>query len=373
MRVELVSLALCAGVGVVAAAPTSLRIPLKKVPAAEGDGDSINLPNFRNAQWYAEMVIGTPPQKINVCFDTGSTLLWVASSDVADEYHTHNTFNTSASETYKLNGTVQPLAYGTGYLDGLIGYDSVSIGGFGTSAFKFMTVSNFSGFPMKFYRPDGVLGMGFPAERFDYWPTIMSSLVAEGTLEQNVFSLNLNQDADGELLIGGIDTDAYVGDLTYMQCLSNDDPIVDYNGLWFVAMDGMRVEDAFISTAGNYTIVDSGTNYIVGPASLVAALAAAVGAVTDACDDDGNCPSYKLPCNTAGPDIELSIDGNTWSLSKPNYIVYKPTNPHGMCDFAFIAVPGYDTWMLGVFFIRQYYTVWDYENKRIGYGAKAIV
>ena len=52
--------------------------------------------------------------------------------------------------------------------------------------------------------------------------------------------------------------------------------------------------------------------------------AAAVGAVTDACDDDGNCPSYKLPCNTAGPDIELSIDGNTWSLSKPNYIVYKP-------------------------------------------------
>ena len=370
--VALVSLALC--VGVVAAAPTSLRFPLKKVPAAEGDGDSINLPNFRNAQWYAEMVIGTPPQKINVCFDTGSTLLWVASSDVADEYHTHNTFNTSASETYKLNGTVQPLAYGTGYLDGLIGYDSVSIGGFGTSAFKFMTVSNFSGFPMKFYRPDGVLGMGFPAKAYDYWPTIMSSFVAEGTLEQNVFSLNLNQDADGELLIGGIDTDAYVGDLTYMQCLSNDDPIVDYNGLWFVAMDGMRVEDAFISTAGNYTIIDSATNYVVGPASLVAALAAAVGAVTDACDDDGNCPSYKLPCNTAGPDIKLSIDGNTWSLSKQNYIIYKPTNPHGMCDFAFIAVPGYDTvWMLGDFFIRQYYTVWDYENKRIGYGAKAIV
>ena len=91
------------------------------------------------------MVIGTPPQKINVCFDTGSTLLWVASSDVADEYHTHNTFNTSASETYKLNGTVERLTYGSGYIDGLIGYDSVSIGGFGTSAFKFMTVSNFSG------------------------------------------------------------------------------------------------------------------------------------------------------------------------------------------------------------------------------------
>ena len=60
-------------------------------------------------------------------------------------------------------------------------------------------------------------------------------------------------DADGELLIGGIDTDAYVGDLTYMQLLSNDDPKVDGNGLWFVAMDGMRVGETFISTAGNYT------------------------------------------------------------------------------------------------------------------------
>ena len=42
----------------------------------------INIDDFQNAQFYGEVHVGTPPQKINVIFDTGSSNLWVSKSIV---------------------------------------------------------------------------------------------------------------------------------------------------------------------------------------------------------------------------------------------------------------------------------------------------
>ena len=78
---------------------------------------------------------------------------------------------------------------------------------------------------------------------------------------QNVFSLNLNKDADGELLIGGIDYGAFTGALSYINVLVAD-PLFQEWGLWFVQMDRVTVEGngSAIDTSTNPSIIDSGTN-----------------------------------------------------------------------------------------------------------------
>ena len=87
-----------------------------------------DLSDFMNAQYYGKIEIGNPAQAFNVVFDTGSSNLWVPSSNCwSPACWIHPTFHEGSSRTYSKNGSSFSIQYGTGSMSGYIGRDDLRI------------------------------------------------------------------------------------------------------------------------------------------------------------------------------------------------------------------------------------------------------
>eukprot|EP01031_Cornospumella_fuschlensis_P019470 gene19470-23862_t len=90
---------------------------------------SIVINDYENSQYYGKITLGTPAQSFDVIFDTGSSDLWVASSQCDDSCGRHKKYNSAASSTYKANGTVFNIEYGSGPVSGFQSVDNLNMGG----------------------------------------------------------------------------------------------------------------------------------------------------------------------------------------------------------------------------------------------------
>ena len=79
---------------------------------------SIVINDYDNSQYYGEIDLGTPNQKFEVIFDTGSSDLWVASVNCDDSCGKHAEYDSSKSSTYIANGTSFNITYGSGPVGG---------------------------------------------------------------------------------------------------------------------------------------------------------------------------------------------------------------------------------------------------------------
>jgi len=70
--------------------------------AKYGDGKTgdVVISNFQNAMYYGEIEVGTPGQKINVVYDTGSANLWVPNTRPWLATTWHNIYKHKDSSTY---------------------------------------------------------------------------------------------------------------------------------------------------------------------------------------------------------------------------------------------------------------------------------
>lgn len=236
------------------------------------------LKNFMDIQYYGEIGIGTPPQKLNVVFDTGSSNLWVPSLKCffSIACYFHSKYNSRLSRTYTKIGKTSKIPYGSGYVSGFLSQDDVNVGDFVVKDQVFTEAWVERSIDLILTKFDGIVGLGFRDMSIGKIAPLWYNMAKQGLVDQQIFSLWLNQDpyaeTGGEIVFGGIDWRHYKGDHTYV-------PVAN-NGYWQIELQGFDISN--ISTGhclkGCAAIVDSGTSLLAGPTMVVAQINHAIGA-----------------------------------------------------------------------------------------------
>jgi len=323
----------------------------------KGDG-SIVINDYENSQYYGSITLGTPGQTFDVIFDTGSSDLWVASAQCDSSCGRHAKYDSTKSSTYVKNGTVFNIEYGSGPVSGFESQDSMNMGGLVVPNQIFAEVTDASGLGAAFMlgKFDGILGLAFPVLSVNKVPTAFQNLVEQGLVSTAQFAFYLgNSGTDrGELTLGGTDSAHYTGDITWVNLLAAT--------YWEITLGQLNVDGTnYIGTEGAKAIVDSGTSILTGPSDVVKQIATQLGAKEIIAGE------YMMACNYRKPNIDFTIDGKVYSLSPEDYLI-----PDG--DLCLLGIMGLDIpsptgplFILGDVFMRKYYTVFDYENKRVGF------
>ncbi|KAK9915053.1 hypothetical protein WJX75_004180 [Coccomyxa subellipsoidea] len=248
--------------------------------ALRGEPEEADIPllDFLDAQYYGEIGLGTPEQKFTVVFDTGSSNLWVPSSqcsyfDLACLLH--NKFYGAKSKSYQVNGTDFAIQYGSGSLSGFFSTDVLSLGSLHVENQTFAEATKEPGLAFVAAKFDGILGLAFPEISIGGVTPPFQNMVQQGLVPEPVFSFWLNRNdpsgPGGELVLGGVDPSHYTGEHLWVN--------VTRRAYWQFDLEGISLPGTNSPCAGGcQAIADSGTSLIVGPTDEIAEINAAIGA-----------------------------------------------------------------------------------------------
>lgn len=331
---------------------------LMQVPRdANKYGDNVvDIHNYQDAQFFGSITVGTPGVELSVIFDTGSSNLWVPGKDCAD-CGNHPRYDSSASSSYVKNGSAFNIQYGSGPVSGFLSQDNVNVGGVTVKSATFSEIQDVSGLGLayKVGKFDGILGLAFQRISVDGIPPVFKSMIDQGLVDEPLFAFYLAAGKDGSLDFGGIEESHYTGDIKYVPLSAET--------YWAIKMDGMSIKGQSVTTVTN-AIVDSGTSLLAGPKADVKAIAKLVGATPFLHGE------FLIKCDKVdtAPDLDITLGGNVYTLTAKDYII----NAGGTCLFGMV---GLDTpqpmWILGDPFMRKFYTIFDYGNKRLGFATAA--
>lgn len=341
---------------------------LAKWSQASEDLPSVSLTDVQDAEYFGDVDIGSPPQKFQVIYDTGSSNLWVPSADCSNCKEHGNKYDRNASSTYKKDGESMSMQYGTGSCKGFISVDTVVVGGLPISDFKFGEVTTEAADVFGQAPFDGIIGMGPAKAAVDHVPMPMDQLVAQGKIEKNMFAFYLTSDgkAGSTITLGGTNPAFHEGEFSYIK-VAKAATLLPY---WMISGTSIQVGgvDAISCSwlLGCDMVVDTGTSLIAGPTKSVATIVDKIG-VEVASDGTISCEGADQL-----PPIAFTIGGQSYEVGPDFYVLHVPDNTgKTVCLLGVqgmdVPIPGVSLWILGDVFLRKYYTVWDTDNDRVGF------
>ncbi|KAI9466995.1 Asp-domain-containing protein [Lactarius psammicola] len=325
-------------------------------------GHNVPLTNFMNAQYYTEISLGTPPQSFKVILDTGSSNLWVPSTQCTSiACFLHTKFDSSASSSYKPNGTAFAIRYGSGSMEGFVSRDDLTIGDLTIKGQLFAEAVKEPGLAFAFGKFDGILGLAYDTIAVNHVPPPFYEMINQNLIYEPVFSFRLgsSEDDGGEAIFGGIDHSAYTGKISYVP--------VRRKAYWEVELQKVAFGDDELELESTGAAIDTGTSLIVLPTDIAEMLNAQIGAKKSW---NGQ---YQVDCAKVPqlPDLSFYFKGQAYPLKGSDYVL----DIQGTCISAFtgmdINLPGGALWIIGDVFLRRYYTVYDLGRNAVGF-AKSL-
>ncbi|XP_039551898.1 gastricsin [Passer montanus] len=342
--------------------------PVKKYQPSQGFVVKEPIANHLDSSYFGEISIGEPPQKFLVLFDTGSSNLWVPSTDCkSPACLNHAKFKASASATFSPSGQSLTVSYGSGSVTILLGSDTLRIQSITVTGQELGLSQEEPTQPFYFADFDGILGMAFPSLAVGGTATALAGMLQQGQLAQPLFSFYFSRQPSyeygGELILGGIDPGLFQGDITWAP--------VTQKLYWQVALEEVAIGQSVTSwcSQGCQAIVDTGTFLLTVPQEYIESILEALGA-----QETSYGVSYAVDCSDTPsmPPITFGIGGARLALPPAAYVL----NSNGYCTLAIEVTylpsqDGQPLWILGNVFLKEYYTAFDMANNRVGFALSA--
>ncbi|NXT44743.1 PEPA protein, partial [Pelecanoides urinatrix] len=310
--------------------------------------------NYMDNSYFGTISIGTPPQDFTVIFDTGSSNLWVPSvycSSLA--CRDHKRFNPVESSTFIGTNDSLYIAYGTGSMTGVLGYDTVTVAGLEIIDQIFGLAETEPG-SFFYYCPfDGILGLAFPSIASSGAIPVFDMMMMEDLVSEDLFSVFLSKDEQSGsfVLFGAIDSSYTTNGIKWIPLSAET--------YWQITMDSVSIDGKSVACShGCQAIVDTGTSLLAVPSGALRTILHTLGASSNS----------MISCSAASrlPDIVFHINGYAFPVPASAYV----TEIEGYCS---LGLQGMDTpteagelWILGDVFIREYYVIFDRANNMVG-------
>lgn len=323
-------------------------------------------------QYYGEVSAGTPSQKFNVIFDTGSGQLLLPSAKCEDAAcEKHRIFHAENSKTSSQIGwvdeplkaikegddrDVKAITFATGEVAGEYVRDNVCFGKGICAMADFLSLTEESDDPFKDAAWDGVLGLGLAisdSAEFDVFGNMVRNMDKNHmAAPQFAMYLGMSMKDPAELTFGGYHKERIAkGEDVHWVPVS--DP-----GYWQMKMDDIVFDDKEAGMCdakkGCQAVVDTGSSLLMGPASMVAK-------INKQLDIKDNCTNFdKLPT------LGFKINGKVLKLKPDDYLDKDKSG----CWLSLMSVGDTGKGPLFVFgypFIRKYYSIFDYKEKKMGF------
>ncbi|EKD15008.1 uncharacterized protein L3040_003793 [Drepanopeziza brunnea f. sp. 'multigermtubi'] len=329
----------------------------------DGSDHTVPVSNFLNAQYFSEITIGTPPQTFKVVLDTGSSNLWVPSSQCGSiACYLHTKYDSSSSSTYKKNGTAFEIRYGSGSLSGFTSEDTMSIGDLKIKNQIFAEATQEPGLAFAFGRFDGILGLGYDTISVNKIPPPFYNMVNQELLDEPVFAFYLGSTDKGEedqseAIFGGVNKDHFTGKITEIP--------LRRKAYWEVDLDAITFGDATAELENTGVILDTGTSLIALPSTLAELLNKEMGA------KKGYNGQYTVDCakRDSLPDMSFTLSGHEFTITPYDYIL----EVQGSCISSFMGMdfpePVGPLAILGDAFLRKWYSIYDLGKGTVGLAA----
>ncbi|KFA60897.1 hypothetical protein S40285_04850 [Stachybotrys chlorohalonatus IBT 40285] len=343
---------------------------------AEDDEVSVDISPVRNDNIYViDVDVGTPPQKLKLAIDTGSSDLWVQSTDTEYVYNRRGPwspqYKPNVSETSQL---VQDAQWSVDYVDGssakgIVYHDTVRMGDL---YFENVTIQSAESVGYSFEREIGLTGLlglakTLPNNVQPPKPRFLDLL--EPILDEAVFACDLKKNATGRIDFGHIDEDKYTGNIAWIDTVP-DSPFWDID-LDLTSWDGTN--NTWYAHKFNAT-VDTGTTLLFLPDVIANMYWFSVPgmrihptvpeAFTFPCDLSDQLPDLRFKI-TGPPEHVLTVPGT--------YLDFGPLESQdGYCWGGMQSADGFNTAILGSAMLKALYVAFDLDKGRVGFANKKL-
>ncbi|KAG9511808.1 aspartic endopeptidase Pep1, partial [Aureobasidium melanogenum] len=346
--------------------PASVHTAIMDVAAKFNDQGSTKAePEAYDGAYLCPVSIGSPAVSLFLDFDTGSSDLWVFSTETPSALvNRQHLYSPSKSKSAtQLRGATWDIEYGDGtFATGDVWLDSVSIGGVTVKNQAVESARNLSTRFTADSANSGLLGLGFsslntvkPNKQQTWFDNV------RGVLAHGLFTADLRYNDIGSYDFGFVDLKKHIGSVHYTSVQSSQ-------GYWGITADGYRIGNDSDVTNQVSGIVDTGTSLILLDDDIIQDYYFKVPAATYSTTEGG----WIVPCDGKMPDFAIRV-GSYLAVVPGAYVLYAPSETRQYyCYGGLQSSAGLGINIFGDVFIKSQLVVFDAETGRVGFAQKTL-